>query len=94
MIEVDRLKALLRKKDIALRQASFCLRELLPKDPDAQMTVRMIDAALAQPDSRRPEQDDQQWVYRMCGICGRRDIPRGVDWPYWKDGKPVHAYCD
>jgi hypothetical protein len=31
----------------ALKQASFCLRELLPDNPDAQLTVRMIDAALA-----------------------------------------------
>lgn len=30
----------------ALGQASFCLRELLPNDEDAQMTVRIIDRAL------------------------------------------------
>lgn len=30
----------------ALNQASFCLRELLPNDSDAQMTVRLISQAL------------------------------------------------
>lgn len=37
--DVERLRA-------ACGQASFCLRELLPNDADAQMTVRTIDAAL------------------------------------------------
>jgi hypothetical protein len=32
--------------EIAASQASFCLRTLLPNDPDAQMTVRMLHAAL------------------------------------------------
>ena len=41
----DREKALTR----AAGQASFCLRELLPNDPDAQMTVRMLTEALATP---------------------------------------------
>ena len=31
----------------AAGQASFCLRTFLPNDPDAQMTVRMLEAALA-----------------------------------------------
>ncbi len=35
------------QQQAALRQASFCLRELLPNHPDAQMTVRMIESALA-----------------------------------------------
>lgn len=35
------------QQQAALRQASFCLRELLPDHPDAQMTVRMIESALA-----------------------------------------------
>lgn len=30
----------------AARQASFCLRELLPNDADAQLTVRMLEAAI------------------------------------------------
>lgn len=30
---------------------------------------------------------------RACGICGLKDIPRGVDWPYWVDGCPVHFAC-
>ena len=30
----------------AAGQASFCLRTLVPEDPDAQMTVRMLNAAL------------------------------------------------
>ena len=29
---------------------------------------------------------------RKCGICGG-DIPRGVDWPFWKGGNPVHEDC-
>jgi len=33
----------------AAGQASFCLRTLVPDDPDAQMTVRMLNAALAAP---------------------------------------------
>jgi hypothetical protein len=31
----------------AMRQASFALRTIAPNDPDAQMTVEMIDAALS-----------------------------------------------
>lgn len=30
---------------------------------------------------------------RACGICGVRDIPFGMDWPYWTDGRPVHPEC-
>lgn len=30
--------------------------------------------------------------YRKCGICGVEDIPR-IEWPWWKDGKPVHVLC-
>lgn len=30
---------------------------------------------------------------RACGVCGERDIPRDVDWPWWQDGAPVHATC-
>ncbi len=37
--EVEKLRA-------AATQASFCLRELLPNDSDAQMTVRMLRQAL------------------------------------------------
>jgi hypothetical protein len=33
--------------EAAARQARFALAELLPNDYDAQMTVRMLDAALA-----------------------------------------------
>jgi hypothetical protein len=32
---------------VALHQASFCLRELLPNDADAVMTVEIINMALA-----------------------------------------------
>jgi hypothetical protein len=38
--EIERLRG-------ALHQASFCLRELLPDNADAQMTVRMIANALS-----------------------------------------------
>lgn len=31
--------------------------------------------------------------YRACGVCGVRSIPRGFDWPWWKDGRPVHPGC-
>ena len=30
---------------------------------------------------------------RACGICGVRDIPLGVDWPAWREGRPVHLPC-
>lgn len=30
---------------------------------------------------------------RACGICGQRSIPRGVEWPWWINGKPVHEEC-
>ncbi len=30
---------------------------------------------------------------RRCGICGAEDIPRGVDWPHWLSGRPVHYSC-
>ena len=50
--EIEALKAPaepteLRKALAAMGQASFCLRTLLPNDPDAQMTVAMLDAARA-----------------------------------------------
>lgn len=35
--------------------------------------------------------DKAQW--RKCGICGDASIQRGVDWPWWKDGSPVHPHC-
>jgi hypothetical protein len=31
--------------------------------------------------------------HRTCCVCGVSDIPFGVDWPTWKDGKPCHALC-
>lgn len=40
--EIERLRA-------AASQASFCLRTLLPDDPDAVMTVTMLRAALEKP---------------------------------------------
>ncbi len=30
---------------------------------------------------------------RCCGICGVADIPYGVEWPYWSEGRPIHAHC-
>lgn len=30
---------------------------------------------------------------RTCGLCGETNIPRGIDWPWWHDGKPVHPTC-
>lgn len=30
---------------------------------------------------------------RACGICGVRDIPYGIDWPWWREGKCVHPAC-
>lgn len=30
---------------------------------------------------------------RACGTCGVRDIPRRLEWPWWRDGKPVHRTC-
>ena len=30
---------------------------------------------------------------RACGVCGVMDIPYGIDWPWWHDGRCVHAKC-
>jgi hypothetical protein len=30
---------------------------------------------------------------RTCGVCDRKNIPVGVDWPWWRDEKPVHLPC-
>jgi hypothetical protein len=30
---------------------------------------------------------------RACGVCSVRDIPYGVDWQWWFDGKCVHPEC-
>lgn len=32
-------------------------------------------------------------MWRACGLCGAKDIPFGVDWPWWTDGQPVHEDC-
>jgi hypothetical protein len=32
-------------------------------------------------------------MWRVCGLCGTRDIPFGVCWPWWTNGKPVHQDC-
>jgi hypothetical protein len=31
---------------------------------------------------------------RACGLCGERDIPRGVEWLWWRGGHPIHPWCD
>ena len=31
--------------------------------------------------------------YRVCGVCGDWNIPREIDWPFWRDGQPVHRDC-
>lgn len=31
---------------------------------------------------------------RECGACGQAVIPRGVDWPIWRDGKPICIKCN
>lgn len=31
---------------------------------------------------------------RACGLCGERDIPRGVEWLWFKAGNPIHPWCD
>lgn len=43
--EADRTR--IAKMSAALSQASFCIRELLPDDPDAKMTVGIINEALS-----------------------------------------------
>lgn len=43
--EADRAR--IAKMRAALSQASFCIRELLPDDPDAKMTVGIINEALS-----------------------------------------------
>ena len=30
---------------------------------------------------------------RVCGECNKPKIPRGMDWPLWKDGRPVCVSC-
>lgn len=30
---------------------------------------------------------------RVCGVCGAGGIPRVLNWPWWRDGKPVHVGC-
>jgi len=69
----------------ALGQASFCLRELLPDDPDAKLTVSMIEAALAAQNLPAPA------AIRLT----KRDpaeCPDGhAEWIVWVDGRPVSA---
>jgi hypothetical protein len=38
---------------------------------------------------------NQPWNpdWRTCALCGEQTIPRGVDWLFWRDGKPVHKRC-
>lgn len=43
--ELERLAADLARAQAALGQASFCLRQIAPDDPDAQFTVKMIEKA-------------------------------------------------
>lgn len=31
--------------------------------------------------------------FRSCGVCGVRDIPYGMDWLWWTDGRPIHPGC-
>ena len=31
---------------------------------------------------------------RVCGSCQEAHIPRGVDWPYWRNGQPFDPKCD
>lgn len=33
------------------------------------------------------------FLFRQCGKCGLRNIPFGVDWPFWTDGKPICFKC-
>lgn len=28
--------------------------------------------------------------YRTCAVCEVQNIPRGIDWSWWIDGRPVH----
>ena len=54
----------------AAGQASFCLRTLVSDDPDAQMTVRMLDAALAAP-STAAIREDEHAVFEEDGDDGK-----------------------
>jgi len=31
---------------------------------------------------------------RTCCKCGKKNIPRGIDWPFWREGKPVCRKCE
>lgn len=31
--------------------------------------------------------------FRTCWLCNVADIPYGLDWEWWHDGKPVHRSC-
>jgi hypothetical protein len=66
----------------------------LPLDDEStqerlRAAVRTWLAADGVPAAVKPHRWD-----RTCGVCGVRDIPFGVDWPWWVDGKPAHALCD
>lgn len=36
---------------------------------------------------------EEEIKFRPCGKCGVRDIPRGIEWPWWIDGCCVHLGC-
>jgi hypothetical protein len=50
--KAERLRAQVERLEVAARQASFCLRELLPNDPDAKFTVKMLSDAIKPKTSR------------------------------------------
>lgn len=31
---------------------------------------------------------------RACGVCTVVDIPSNVEWMWWKEGQPIHPWCD
>jgi len=44
--QIANIDSLNKRQHMALTQASFCIRELIPNDPDAQFTVRIINDVL------------------------------------------------
>lgn len=30
---------------------------------------------------------------RNCGACNEPKVPYGLDWPFWKDGRPLCVTC-
>ena len=61
------------------------------------LDARLIHEAIAELEELRElkpkEGTPSTKFFRTCGVCGAKDIPFGFEWPFWKDGNPVHIGC-